>query len=299
MLLLLLAGCARDSAREVDPIEFLRVGVDPETEAGDLERHFAERGARVRARVSGPGFRALSFEGPGDTSAVRVVTEQGVAAALDGPRLPDIAHVSLPEGEPSGRDLDGDGRPEIVVAVRAPGARQACLGLLRVLRTGAVREVGVDPGEALPGTCVERLGDVGGAPGPEALLVERYDRSWTGSPGEVLLPLVGRSGRWGPALASAYDAFWEEAVTRRKKRLELAETREQPSRVLTLAVELAAIARLRKQDVVVQVKAFDEALDGVVLPEAHAEVADCLRSQVVADWPSPGPTCYTADPHGP
>lgn len=299
MLLLLLAGCSRETAPQVDPLEYLRVGVEPEAEADALERHFVQRGARVDARVGGSGFRALSFEGPGDATAVRVITEQGVAAALDAPQRPEVSTVSLATDVPNGRDLDGDGRPEIVVAVRAPGAPRACLGLLRVLRDGAIREVGLDPGEALPGTCVERLRDVGGAPGPEALVVERYDRTWTGSPGEVRLPLVGRSGRWGPALASAYDEFWKDAVTRREERLERSKPREEPSRVLMLAVELAAIARLRQQDVVVQVRAFDDALEGIVLPESHAEVADCLRSHVVAGWPSPVPACYTPDLHGP
>ncbi|MFW6050912.1 MAG: hypothetical protein ACODAU_07040 [Myxococcota bacterium] len=285
-------GCGGEGAPPLEPAHYLRAGVDPDAEARAIEASFVRQGARRVGRVRGAGFHALSFEWPDGRTAVRVATRRGTAVALDAPAPGGPVRVALAERVPSGQDLDGDGRPEI--AVRVVDERGSCLGLVRVLDGGLVREVAFDVGEALPGSCVEDLRDVGGGPGPEAIAVERLAPRLAGAPARVALPLAARSGRWAPAVGPAYDSFWEGARARRRRA-----SARRPTERLRLALELAALERLRGGDRAAQVRAFDAALRGRVLSEAMAEVADCVRSHVADGWAQPVPTCYTPGSDGP
>lgn len=297
------AGCAPHRT-EPDPFALLRVGVDPAKEARAVRRSFAQTGYQMTGEVRGAGFRALGFVRPDGASAVRIVTRRGIEVALDAPD--DEEHgrvrVSLLAGKLAGHDLDGDGHPEVPVAVVLRPRGKRCIGLVRIYADGAASEVAVDPGHAVNGACIERLSDVGGDGRPEALVVERHPgltADLGSAPPTVMLPLKGRAGAWGPALGPAYARYWTAQMQARHKALERARHQAHPADALRIAVELAAIARLRGADTAAQIHAFDEALRGVVLPEAVVPSVDCVRKAIARGWPRPEPTCYTPRSHGP
>ena len=113
------------------PEDWMRVGVEPEEEAVEVEAALREAGWTRTQRRTGDGFVALAFE-RGEQYAVRVVSRRGVVVALDSHEPDGLrerhGRVSLPE--PPRSDLDGDGREDVLVA-RDDATGERCLAVVR------------------------------------------------------------------------------------------------------------------------------------------------------------------------
>jgi hypothetical protein len=304
LLAVLAAGCRRPP-EQADLSRFLRAGVDVADEADAVVRSLEGAGHGLEARVDTPELAALAFERGDGATAVRVVTGRGIAFGLDGdpmglqPRTPH--RVELVKPELGGRDLDGDGRPELLLGVSRRGASSPCVAVLRVAEGGFVVEVPLDMGATVGDACVEDVGHVGGGDIPELLVVERHGDLLTPDPPTAVLPLTGDQGRWGPALGAAYRAFWDGERKRREEDTGAAPPDGHAAvlRTVRLATELAAIARLTEAGLADQIRAFDDALRGTVLTPGSASVVDCVRGHILAGWPQPASPCYTPEAHGP
>ncbi len=291
---LALLGCA-SAPEPVRLRDWMRVGVDPEAEAAEVEAGLAAAGWARTQRVAGSGYVALGFT-RGEERAIRVVTARGVTAALDshegdGVRVRHGA-VRLDEREP---DVDGDGSPEVVIARDAEDG--PCLAVLRIGEAGQVT-LAPDDAEALqPGSCVGALRDVDGDGVVEALARLRWPEVAVGAEvAEVEAALVLEEGAWRSR--GAPTGYAEAERERRAEALARARAARDLPRALRLAVELAALAHLDGATVSAQVERFDASLDGLVLTEEVSVAVDAARALIASGWgarPDPAMSRSSAD----
>ncbi len=290
-----LAGCG--SARPLpgaDALAYLHVGVDPSHEARRTIASLARGGYVESHRIAGPGFVALAFRRrDGRATAVRIVTRLGVVLGLDGGEVEDpIGQAVGLLDPPGGRlDLDGDGRPEILLTVHGTRAGnvgtgpdpsdRTCIGIVRVVPRGRAFEVPVDAGSALDGRCVEEVRVPPGGGAPEALVVVREEAlAYGDGVPTVSVPMEGRHGRWGPAPPRDAARFFAAERAARAQPLVDARRALDVPRAYRIAVELAAIAHFAAAGSSAQVRAFDGALRGLVLTSAEARVVARARDAI-------------------
>ncbi len=274
-------GAGTDPHLEQD-IAAIRVGVDPRAETREVVAGLGRAGLEVVARVEGEGFVALGARDESGRTAIRVVTSRGIVGDVD---VDDpTAPVSLVATPSLDRDLDGDGRPELVFSTVEPARGRTCLSLARVERDGSLLAVPVELGPLGEGSCVESVADVGGDARAELIAVVREPALARGAPPTVRVPLVVRGSGYAPAPPASYRAFWDRERSARREAVASARVAHDLETAYRFAVELAAIARETGGLVVAQTVAFDEALRGLVLTEEMARTVAAARAAIGRGW---------------
>lgn len=288
---LVAAAACSEPAPAVDPLAFLRVGLDARAEADAVAAGFRRRGFTELRRITGDDHVALGFarRSPTRASAVRVVTDRGIAIALDAPnpRALDLAEVRLAEPVGPGGDIDADGRSEIVVELVDETRPRTCLRVLRVRPDGLVDELPIALPEA-PDACVEQLADVGADRRPEAILVVRHHELARGEPPSVRALRTPTSTGWLPPLPGPFRGFTDRERAAREAELSDAREALDVERAYRVAVELAALSRLAGEPTGAQLEAFDRALSGLVLEPSQARSVAHARAYIGAGWAEPG-----------
>ena len=92
----LITACAKQEPPVQDPLDYLRVGVDPREEAAAIVDQLERNGFEVGRRIDEDSYVALDAAS-GPESLVRIVTFRGVALSLEAPdvRWPERLWVSL------------------------------------------------------------------------------------------------------------------------------------------------------------------------------------------------------------
>ncbi|MEO0321682.1 MAG: hypothetical protein AAF447_01900 [Myxococcota bacterium] len=282
-LLLFALSCARPAPPDLAPLSALRVGVDPVAEARAAAERFRARGRRVHRELAGPGVAAFAATEPSTgRSFVRVYTSRGLALALE---APGDAHgaldVDLHDLAP--RDLDGDGRTELVLAAADPARGRRCLTLLRADEAGGLEPV-APPLERYGGeSCLEVVGDLAGDARLEALARVRYPSLALG-PAPTLPVLFGGGPRWDPLPLGAARAFYAAEDAARAEALTGATAVSFRHRQ---AGERAGLARLQNADGEAQASRFLEAL-GTVEPR-HGPRRETTRAFIARGGRAPAP----------
>ena len=236
-----LVACAKpETAPLQDPLDYLRVGVEPGVEADavieDLSKHGFEIGRRID-EVDFVAFDAVS----GPDSTVRVVTSRGPALSILVPdaRWPDRLWVELaPDPRP---DFNRDGRHDVVIAIRE--RERTCLAWAQVDDDGYASEVfrpRADWGEA---PCVIEI-DVSWP----RLLLEVTVPDAAALEARVQLPVKANARSWVLDDSPSAAAHRDREVERRKQQLEEAETRGDLPAVDRLQAELGWLDQLRKAE---------------------------------------------------
>lgn len=281
-----MAGCGGPQGPP-DPLQYLQIGVEPAAETDAVADNLAEAGYELERRIDGRTFSALSAHRPDDgATAVRVITRRGIAMALDGPTETVDAIGLVPAASDSPlHDLDGDGLEEIAVVSHDRVRARRCLRLLRIRDDARVVPVALENEGVPPDACVEALEDVGGDPRAEALVVVRHrDLARTVVP-SVTVPFAGRDGEWALSRGEPQDPYWRDAIAARRRELEAARAALDVESSYRLAVELASLLHFRGRSATEQVRAFDDALRGLVLAPSQAEAVGAARGHIAAGWP--------------
>jgi hypothetical protein len=271
------AGCV-EPAPPRDPVDYLRVGVDPREEAAHLARAFEDEGYRVRRLVNADSVAMLDAAGPEGQSALRVVTHVGVALGIDAPDrgFPTRERVRGLPAPLSGGDLDGDGAIELLIAVVDRTRTAECIAVVRVDEHGQVSEVSVDTRPVQEDACVERAEDVAGDTRAELLVVGRYLIPPLSVPASVAVPFTGFEGRYVPMGPEAARYFAGERSVR-LERLEDARRGHEADTVSRLAVELGVLRFFEWGDVDRAIVALDEESEGAHV-DALAAGRDLIRA---------------------
>lgn len=220
-----------------DPLDYLRVGVDPHQEADaiieDLQKHGFQIGRRVDER------RFVAFDAVrGPDSTVRVVTSRGPSMSMQLPdaRWPDRLWAELDsELRP---DFDQDGEPDVVVAIRE--RERTCLAWAQVDVEGFVSEVFRPSSKWGQSPCIVEIDPRG----PRLVL----EVSVPGAPApgaRVRLYVRASEQRWMLDDSPSATAAWELEVDRRNKGLEIAESIGDLTTAERIRAELAWLDQLR------------------------------------------------------
>jgi hypothetical protein len=294
-LFLLLFACG--SPRPIVPPEaYFRVGVDVASEARAVEEALVRAGYTRTQRIVGDEFVALAFVRTADDHrAVRVVTRNGLAVLLDSHESDGVRvrHGDVRLIEQVAHDIDGDGRPEIVVA---RDGDPTCIAVLRVTDTGAVRAARIESGAVAEGACASSLEDIDGDRRPEALVTLAWPELSIGDRvPSIRAVLVWSDGAW--IANGTPEAFAERERTARITALERARNTRDLSDVHRLAIELAAIANLTGAPRASQLARYDEALAGLVLREEELARVREVRARIAAGWAVLHPDPETPSDH--
>ncbi|MGB8330678.1 MAG: hypothetical protein WCE62_11180 [Polyangiales bacterium] len=231
-----LVACAQPKPVQ-DPLHYLRIGVDPRSEADAIIDDLRAHRFQIERRIEDRDFVAFDAARGGD-STVRVVTSRGPALSVSVPdaRWPERISVQLASGPRP--DFDRDGRQDVVIAI-GEGER-TCLAWLQVDSDGFVSEVfhpSADWGER---PCVIEI-DVSW---PRLLLeVSVPDYPWADA--RVELPIKATARSWVLDDSAAASARWESEIELRKQAIETSRQRGDLGTVRRLEAELAWLEQLR------------------------------------------------------
>ena len=234
-----LVACAQPAPVQ-DPLDYLRIGVNPGVDADALIEDLRKHGFEIGRRIDERDF--VAFDAVlGPDSTVRVVTSRGPSLSLHVPdvRWPERLWVELgPEPRP---DFDRDGQRDVVVAFRE--RERTCLAWAQVDADGYASEVfrpRADWGES---PCVIEI-DVSWP----RLLLEVSIPDAPMPDARVQLPIKASARSWVLDHSPSATARWDQEVERRKRALEEAETRDDLPAARRLETELAWLDRLRKAE---------------------------------------------------
>lgn len=290
LLVMLLASCG--AAPRTPLLErWVRLGTDPHAEASAVERGLEAGGYRTTQRLEGEELVALAFERDDGRRAVRVLTRIGVAVALDshGTRGVHVRHgaVRLVDVGLDDHDVDGDGRPEIVIARDEPEG--TCIAVVRIAEDGRAREAPIEVERVAAGECASALEDVDGDGRFEAIVELAWPAlALSGEEVPLLrIALVAREGGWrAGAMPLPYD---ERERQSRRLALTAARARFDVAAASRLGVELAALANLAGAPLAAQVRRYDDALAGLVLRADERDAVDAVRAHIAAGWGARAP----------
>lgn len=235
--IVLLAACAKPEPVQ-DPLDYLRVGVDPREEANAIISDLEGHGFEVGHRIDEPGYVAFDAAN-GPDSSVRVVTWRGTSLSLQVPdvRWPERLWIELARDPRP--DFNRDGQRDVVISIRE--GERTCLAWAEVDDDGYVAEVfrprsewGEDPcvieiDVAWPRVLLEVT--VPNAPIPDA---------------RVRFPVKALARTWVLDESPAASAQWDQAVEARRAALEEALARGDVPTADRLNAELAWLEHLRK-----------------------------------------------------
>lgn len=197
-----------------DPLDYLRVGIDPSAEGRQVVEGLQTEGFRVGRRIETPRYVAFDAS-RGPETTVRVLTGRGPAFSLQTPdaRVPNRAAVSLWTAE--GPDFDRDGMGDVVVAVRE--VDRTCLAWLEVDAAGFVSAVFLPKSEWGEDPCVLDIDRFW-----PRLLLEVAVPDRPGLDARVRVPVHFVFGHWALDDSPSATARWDREVARRKETLERA-----------------------------------------------------------------------------
>ena len=130
-------GCAKPQPVQ-DPLDYLRIGVNPREEANAIIEDLRNRGFTFGRRIEERGYVAFDAK-RGPDSTVRIVTSRGPSLSI---QVPDVRWLQwlwvelAPDPRP---DFNRDGQRDAVLAIREPG--RTCLVWAQVDPDGFVLEV--------------------------------------------------------------------------------------------------------------------------------------------------------------
>lgn len=232
----LLAACTTQEPVQ-DPLDYLRIGVDPDAEAEAVRQDLAHDGYAIGQVVEGSRYVAFEAFRPPDTT-VRVFTARGPAYSLQTPdlRAPHRARVAL--GSESRPDFDRDGELDVVLAIRE--LDRTCLLWLQVDRDGFVNSV-FEPnpvwGDA---PCVLDIDSMW----PRLLLEVSVPNQPTPE-ARVTLPIHAVARGWEVDESSTAIAHWRNEIDRRREALASARAASDSTAIVRLVTELSWIEELR------------------------------------------------------
>jgi len=232
-----LVACAQPEPVQ-DPLDYLRVGVDPRIEADAIIEDLRAHGFEIGRRIDERDFVAFdAFRGP--DSSVRVVTSRGPALSIQAPdaRWPERLWVELgPDPRP---DFDRDGRADVVVAIRE--RERTCLAWAEVDANGFVSEVFRPPFDWGEAPCVIEID----TSWPRLLLEVSVPDSPVPN-ARVRFPVKATARSWVLDESPSAGARWDRETEQRRQTLEKAEASGDLPAVERLRAELAWLERLRK-----------------------------------------------------
>ncbi len=232
-----LAACAQPEPVQ-DPLDYLRIGVDPRNEADaiidDLRAHGFEIGLRIQER----DFVAFdAVRGPDST--VRVVTSRGPSFSLHVPdvRWPYRLRVEL--GPAPWPDFDRDGQHDVVIAIRERD--RSCLAWAQVDVDGFVSEVFRSRSDWGESPCVIEIDSAW-----PRLLLEVSVPDSPAPDARVRFPVKATARSWVLDDSPSAGARWDREIEHRKQAIEEAEARDNLPTARRLQAELAWLEQLRK-----------------------------------------------------
>jgi hypothetical protein len=232
-----LAACAQPEPVQ-DPLDYLRIGVDPRKEADavieDLRAHGFEIGQRIEERDF------VAFDAArGPDSTVRIVTSRGPSFSIQVPdvRWPHRLWVEL--GSDPRPDFDRDGQRDIVVAIRE--RERTCLAWAQVDADGFVSEVFRPRSDWGESPCVIEI-DVAWP----RLLLEVSVPDSPAPDARVRFPVKATARSWVLDDSPSAGERWDGETERRKQALEEAQARGDLASARRLEAELAWLEQLRK-----------------------------------------------------
>jgi hypothetical protein len=221
-----------------DPLDYLRIGVDPRLEADAIIEDLRAHGFQIGRRVDERNFVAFdAMRGPDST--VRVVTSRGPALSIQLPdaRWPERLWVALgPDPRP---DFDRDGQHDVVVAIRE--RERTCLAWAQVDAGGFVSEVFRPSADWGQSPCVLEID----ANWPRILLEVSVPDSLA-LEARVRLPVKARARSWALDDSPAAAVRWDGEIEHREQALQEAEARGDLPSAERLRAELRWLERLRK-----------------------------------------------------
>ena len=221
-----------------DPLDYLRLGVDPRAEAEAIIEDLRADGFEIDRRIDEHDFVAFDAR-RGLDSTVRVVTSRGPSLSIQVPdaRWPDRLWVALgPDPRP---DFDRDGRHDVVVAIRE--RERTCLAWAQVDADGYASEVFLPRSDWGESPCVIEID----ASWPRLLLEVSVPESPVPD-ARVRFPVKANARSWVLDDSPSASARWEQEIEHRKKALEAAETSGDVPTAHRLEAELGWLDQLRK-----------------------------------------------------
>ncbi len=233
---LCLIACAKPEPVQ-DPLEYLRIGVDPSIEGLAVIRDLQNDGYRIGRRIHEPRYFAFDATRRPD-STVRIITARGPALSLQTPdvRAPHRAEVALaPDPRP---DFDRDGEHDILIAMRE--LDRTCLAWVQVDAEGFVSAVFRPQAEWGDAPCVLAVDPTW----PRVLLeVSVPDLPTTDARVSILVRAAIRD--WVIDDSPSARRRWKREILRRETALAGAESAADLVTVERLRSELAWIEHLR------------------------------------------------------
>jgi len=232
-----LVACAQPEPVQ-DPLDYLRLGVDPRAEADAVIEDLRVHGFTIGRRIDERDFVAFdAVRGPDST--VRVVTSRGPSLSIQVPdaRWPERLWVELgPDPRP---DFDRDGRHDVVVAMRE--RERTCLAWAQIDADGYVSEVFRSSAEWGESPCVIEID-----PSWPRLLLEVTVPDPPVPNARVQFPVRANARSWVLDDSPSASARWDHEIERRKQALEDAEVRGDLPTADRAEAELEWLERLRK-----------------------------------------------------
>ncbi len=238
--LILLGACAKQEPVVQDPLDYLRVGVEPQAEADAIARELGRNGFTLGLRFEEPGYVALdAVRGP--DAIVRVISSRGVVLSVQAPdvRWPERLSVALAPGPRP--DFNGDGQSDVLVRFRE--RERTCLGWVEVDSEGFAIEVFRPRAEWGEAPCVVEIDPAG--PG---LLLELTVPGAQPLDARVRVPLSAQGRRWSIDESAEGEEHWKREVEAREKALMAAEVRGDTASVSRFRQELGWLDQLRNAE---------------------------------------------------
>ncbi len=275
---LCLVGCGGPSGSglAMHDLAGFSIGVDVDTETRAVTDNLTSRGFVLGSSQSGDGYRAFDASHPDGRTLVRVITQVGIAIALD---------VPTHERDDAVRLRVVAGITDLVVTRIDSAWDRECSALLRPEPDGRVKGVPIELDYFGEGACVEEIRDLDEDGHPEMLTRSFAERAFGDGVPEVPGVLVAREGGYRRAGPGDCEVFWNGEEARRRSEADEARRALDVPRVLRLAVELALVVRGRGGAMAAQVTAFDGAIAGLVLSAEEARGALEAREHIADGWP--------------
>lgn len=233
----LITACVKPEPVQ-DPLDYLRIGVDPREEASTIIRHLQSHGFVIGHRIDESGYVAFDAA-KGPDSTVRVVTSRGPSVSSQVPdvRWPERLWVELAPGPRP--DFDRDGQRDVVMAMRE--RERTCLAWAEVDRDGFISEVFRPQSEWGDAPCVIEI-DVAWP----RLLLEVSVPNAPVPDARVRFAVKALARTWVLDDSPAASAQWDAEIEARKAALAQAESRGDLPAADRLDAELAWLEQLRK-----------------------------------------------------
>jgi len=230
-------GCAKPEPVQ-DPLDYLRIGVDPREEANAIIEDLRRHGYTIGGQIEELGYVAFDAVN-GLESTVRVVTTRGPSLSLQVPdvRWPERRWLKLATDQRP--DFDRDGRRDVVVAIREQ--ERTCLAWVQVDLGGFVAEVFRSNREWGDSPCVIEVD-----PNWPRLLLEVSVPGATSADARVRVPVRATARSWALDDSPAAIVHWDRQIEGRKQALEGAKKRGDARLSDRLKSELDWLERLRK-----------------------------------------------------